>query len=101
MITKADVLERLGSLSGKELTSEILHKAIFCEDKHKKILRRFEVGTHTYVQFKINKDTNTQSPTFADVTIPGNPNTFRVDLEEQDGKLMILANPRINFSYLS
>jgi len=99
MISKADVIERLRSLLGKELTSVNLHEAIFCEAKHQKILRRFHVGTHTYVEFKLDK--NNDTPEFVDITIPGNPNTFRLGLEEKDGQLVIVSEPRINFSYLS
>jgi hypothetical protein len=98
MISKADVIERLRGLMGKELTSESVHEAIFCEAKHQKILRRFHVGTHTYVELKLDK--NSEIPAFADITIPGNPNTFRVGVAEVDGQLIIVSEPRINFSYL-
>lgn len=100
MIKKADVLERLTTLIGKELTSENLHEAIFCEEKHRKIIRRFHNGTHTYIQYKIMTDKHTDHTMFADITIPGNPNTFRLRLEEQNGKVIVLSEPRINFSYL-
>jgi hypothetical protein len=99
MISKADVIERLRSLIGKELTNENLHEAIFCEAKHQKILRRFHVGTHTYVEIKLDK--NNDTPDFVDITIPGNPNTFRLGLKEEEGKYIISTEPRINFSYLS
>ncbi|WP_322447943.1 hypothetical protein [Robertmurraya mangrovi] len=101
MISKADVIERLGSMIGKELTSQNLHEALFCEAKHKKILRRFSFGTHTYVQYKVQIDKDTQKPAAVDITIPGNPNTFRVGLVEENGQLIINSEPRINFSYLS
>lgn len=97
MISKADVIERLRTLIGKELTSTNLHEALFCEVKHQKILRRYYVGTHTYVTYKIQSN---EIPPFVDITIPGNPNTFRVGLEEKDGQLIIVSEPRINFSYL-
>lgn len=99
MISKADVIERLRTLIGKELTSENLHEAIFCEAKHQKILRRFHVGTHTYVEFKLDK--KNEIPGYVDITIPGNPNTFQVGLEKKDGQLIIVSEPRINFSYLN
>jgi hypothetical protein len=97
MIKKADILERLGSLVGKELTSTNLHEAVFCEEKHKKILRRFYVGTHTYIQYKI---INEETLSAVDITISGSPNTFRVGLEELDGQWIINSDPRINYSYI-
>ncbi|MFE8700712.1 hypothetical protein ACFYKX_08810 [Cytobacillus sp. FJAT-54145] len=102
MINKADVIERLGTLVGKEVTSENLHEALFCEDKHQKIRRRFHVGSHTYVQYKVKIDENSDSQAFVDLRIPGNPNTFRVNLEERDGQLVFHSNPnpRISYSYL-
>lgn len=99
MIKKADVIERLNSLVGKEITSTTLHEALFCEEKHQKILRRYHVGTHTYVQFKVHIDEN-NVPLHADITIPGNPNTFRVGLEHINGKTLIQSGPRINYAYL-
>ncbi|MFD2804600.1 hypothetical protein ACFSYB_06985 [Litchfieldia salsa] len=97
MISKADVIERLGTLMGKELTSSNLHEALFCEEKHKKILRRFHHGTHTYVQFNIQENV---TPVFVEIRVPGNPNTFKLELEEKDGQLIVQSEPRINFSYL-
>lgn len=99
MIKKSDVIERLNTLIGQELTSRNLHEALFCEEKHKKILRRYNAGTYTYVQYKIQKDSNMQP--CVDITIPGNPNTFRVELEERDGQMIIHAEARINYSYMN
>lgn len=101
MIKKSDVIERLNALIGKELTSQNLHEALFCEEKHKKILRRYNAGTYTYVQYKIHKDKTSDTPTFVDITIPGNPNTFRVRLEERDGQMIVQSEARINYSYLN
>ncbi len=100
MIKKADVIERLSTLIGKELSTENLHDALFCEVKHQKILRRFHAGTHTYVQYNIQKESKETIQHFADITIPGNPTIFRVALEEKAGKMVIQSEPRINFSYI-
>ncbi|WP_147533338.1 hypothetical protein [Bacillus marasmi] len=98
MISKTDVIERLNSLIGQELTGDRLHEALFCEEKHQKILRRYYKGKYTYVEYKIH--TNSDGPSFVDITIPGNPNTFRVGLEESDEKLIIQSEARINYTYL-
>ncbi|WP_209121256.1 hypothetical protein [Alkalihalobacillus sp. BA299] len=100
MIKKADMLKRLSSLIGKELTSRNLHEALFCEEKDQKKLRRFNFGTHTYVQYKIHLDKNSDIPPFVVITIPGNPTTFRVDLEEKEGQMIIHSEPKINYYYL-
>lgn len=102
MIRNADVKERLGCLIGKELTSENLHEALFCEEKHKKIRRRFNVGTHTYIQYKmkVHKHLDLDSQSYADISISGNPNTFRVDVEEKDGQVIINSESRISYTYL-
>ncbi|MDG5787047.1 hypothetical protein QA612_06045 [Evansella sp. AB-P1] len=100
MISKADVLERLNTLVGKELTATNLHKALFSEEKDLKKLRRFELGKQSYVQFKIHKESNGTTGTFAKITVLGNPNTFRLELEEKDGQMIIHSKPKINFSYL-
>ncbi|MBD8068683.1 hypothetical protein [Bacillus sp. PS06] len=100
MISKADVIERLSTLIGEELTSEKLHEGLFCEDKHQKIRRRFHFGTHTYVTYTIHLESDQENASFAAITIPGNPNSFRVGLKEVDGKLLINSAPRINYSYL-
>jgi hypothetical protein len=97
MINKADILERLGSLLGKELTSTNLHEAVFCEEKHKKILRRYHVGTHTYIQYKI---INEQTLSAVDITISGSPNTYILGLEKRDEQWIINSEPRINYSYI-
>ncbi|WP_318504014.1 hypothetical protein [Bacillus sp. T3] len=101
MIKKSDVIERLNSLIGKELTSQNLHEALFCEEKHKKILRRYNAGTYTYVQYKIHTDKTSDTQPCVDITIPGNPNTFRVGLEERDGQLIVQSEARINYSYIN
>lgn len=97
MIKKSDVIERLNSLIGQELTSRSLHEALYCEEKHNKILRRYNAGTYTYVQHKIHTDSDLRP--YVEVMIPGNPNKFRVGLEEIDGKMIIKSEARINYSY--
>ena len=73
MIKNADIKERLDLLIGKELNSENLHVAVFCEEKHKKMLRRFDVGTHNIFNTKL-KDKNSLTcnhlPTFLFQVIP-------------------------------
>ncbi|MFT8320495.1 MAG: hypothetical protein ABF649_06275 [Bacillus sp. (in: firmicutes)] len=100
MIRKADILDRLKSLIGKELTSENLHEAVFCEEKHKKILRRFHTGTHTYIHYTVHTKVDVEWQTVADITIPGNPYTFQVGIEEINGQVIIHSEPRISFAYL-
>jgi hypothetical protein len=97
MINNADVIERLGSLVGRELTNVTLHEVIFCEDKHKKILVRFNLGKHIYIHYKINKQ---NSDTYADILISGNPNTFRIGVEEKDGSILVISAPRVSYQYL-
>ncbi|WP_078430558.1 hypothetical protein [Alkalihalobacterium alkalinitrilicum] len=97
MIKKADVLKRLNSLIGQELTSKNLHEALYCEEKDQKKLRRFNFGTHSYVQYKIQHDDNSDIPPFVDITIPGNPNTFRAELIEKEGQMIIHSESKINF----
>ena len=73
MIKNADIKERLDLLIGQELNSENLHVAIFCEEKHKKMRRRFDVGTHTYIQYQIkskNSLTCNHLPIFLFQVIP-------------------------------
>ena len=101
MIKNADVKERLDVLIGKELTSENLHEAVFCEEKHKKIRRRFHVGTHTYIQYQMKESKQLDLPSYADISISGNPNTFRVGVEEKHGQVMINSEARISYTYLS
>ncbi|MGJ7922156.1 hypothetical protein [Neobacillus sp. LXY-4] len=98
MIKKTDVIERLNTLIGQELTSQGLHEALFCEEKHKKILRRFNAGTYTYVQYKIQIGNNSDLPSYVDITIPGNPYKYRLGLEERDGQMIIHSEARINYS---
>ncbi|WP_442599831.1 hypothetical protein [Neobacillus sp. D3-1R] len=100
MINNPDIIERLGLLIGKELTDKSLHETIFCEAKHKNILRRFGLGKRTYIQSKLIIQDNPDSPSFADISILGNPNTFRVGIEEKEGKIIINSDPRISYTYL-
>ncbi|RSK25598.1 hypothetical protein EJF36_01000 [Bacillus sp. HMF5848] len=101
MIKNADVIERLSSLIGKELTSETLHETLFCENKHFKIRRRFHVGTHSYIQYKIKEQQQqTDTQLVADILISGNPNTFRVGVDEKNGQLFINSEPRVSYTYL-
>ncbi|WP_216829758.1 hypothetical protein [Alkalihalobacterium elongatum] len=97
MIKKSDIHERLASLIGQELTNENLHNALFCDEKHQKIRRRVSNGTHTYITYKIRNNSNQP---VVDLSISGTPNTYRLALEEKDGKLIIQSEPRINFSVL-
>jgi hypothetical protein len=101
LISKGDILDRLKLLIGKELTSENLHEAVFCEEKHAKIRRRFHVGTHTYVHYKVYPSPDSDQESYADITIPGNPYTYRIGLEEKEGQLIIHSEPRISFCYLT
>lgn len=101
MIKNADIKERLDLLIDKELTSENLHVAVFCEEKHEKIRRRFNVGTHTYIQYQIKRQEQLDIQTFANIFISGNPNTFRVGVEEKDGQVIINSESRISYTYLS
>ena len=101
MIKNADIKERLDLLIGKELNSENLHVAVFCEEKHKKMLRRFDVGTHNYIQYQIKEQELLDMQAFADISISGNPNTFRIGVEEKDGKFIINSESRISYTYLS
>ena len=99
LIKEADTLDRLKTLIGKELTKENLHTAIFCEAKHQKNLRRFYVGTHTYIEYKLHVN-ETSGPSFANINILGNPYTYQVEVESIDGKYIIQTEARISFSYL-
>ena len=101
MIKNADIKERLDKLIGKELTSENLHDAVFCEEKHKKIRRRFHVGTHTYIQYQVKGQEQPDRPSFVDITVSGNPNTFRMGVEEKDGRVIIHSESRVSYMYLS
>lgn len=100
MIRNADITERLDSLIGKELKSEHLHEAVFCEEKHKKNLRRFRMGSHTYLNYKIKIHEDANSQSFTDITISGNPNTFRMGIIEKDGQIIINSESRISYNYL-
>lgn len=93
-------MERLRTLIGKELTSSNLHEAIFSEIKHQKILRRFNVGSHSYIDYQIKKAESDEEKLVVDIKISGNPNTFRMGLEENDEVVIIASEPRISYSYL-
>lgn len=101
MISNADVVERLRSLIGQELSSNILHETIFCEAKHQKVLRRFHLGKYTYLEYKIKEQDGIDTPSsFVDISITGNPNTFRMGVENKDGKLIITSEPRVSYVYI-
>jgi hypothetical protein len=100
MINNADIIERLRLLIGQELTKSTLHKALFSEEKHKKILRRFHCGKYNYIEYKVKIHEQSENKYIADVTLLGNPNTFRMGLKEIDGKLFIHSESRISYSYL-
>lgn len=99
MIKKADILERLTTLMEKELTSENLHKALFCEEKDKKKIKRFQQGKQSYVQFKIRK-VEEQNTHYGDITVMGNPNIFTIELDEKGGKMLVHSEPKLKYSYL-
>ncbi|MGP7817422.1 hypothetical protein [Niallia sp. 01092] len=101
MIKKADILERLKSLIGNELTSQNLHEAVFCEEKHTKIRRRFHAGTRTYLYYKTHIPNDPDVQSFADITILGNPYTYRIGIEEKEGQIIINSEARISFTYIS
>lgn len=101
MIRNADVTERLRSLIGKELTSENLHEALFCEEKHQKILRRYHLGKYTYLEYTLKGTENSHELSFVDITIKGNSNTFRMDIIEKDGQILLNSEARISYNYLS
>ncbi|HYK73399.1 MAG TPA: hypothetical protein VEV44_09800 [Pseudoneobacillus sp.] len=100
MINNADVIERLGLLIGKELTNENLHEALFCEEKHKKIRVRFNLGKYKYIQYNIKVQNHLDFQSYADISISGNPNTFRIGVEQKEGKVIINSDPRISYNYL-
>ncbi|UII56808.1 hypothetical protein LS684_04905 [Cytobacillus spongiae] len=97
MISNADVIERLGTLLQKELSSEALHEVLFCEGKHKKVLQRFYLGKQSYVQYKV---IDSSAKLFVDISILGNPNTFRMGIEEINGQHIFQSEPRVSYSYL-
>lgn len=100
MIRNADITERLRGLIGKELTCQSLHEAIFCEEKHQKMMRRYHLGKYTYLEYKIKENEDAQ-PEFVDITITGNSNTFRMNIVEKDGQILIDSDARISYNYLS
>lgn len=101
MIRKADITERLRGLIGQELTCANLHEAIFCEEKHQKMMRRYHLGKYTYLEYKIKPNENPLEPSFVDITITGNSNTFRMNIIEREGKFVIDSDARISYNYLS
>jgi hypothetical protein len=100
MIKNADITERLQKLIGKELSSVNLHEAIFCEDKHQKMMSRYHKGKYTYLEYKIKSIENSTEPAFVDITIIGNPNTFRMGIVEREGQIFLNSDARISYSYL-
>jgi hypothetical protein len=101
MIKNADVTERLHKLIGKELTCRNLHEALFCELKHEKIMRRYHKGKYTYLNFKVKSKEDLATPTFVDINITGNPNTFQMDIVEKDGQYYLNSEARISYTYLT
>jgi hypothetical protein len=101
MISNADVIERLGGLLGKELTTQNLHEAIFCEAKHQKLLRRFTLGKYNYIEYQVKNEVQPNGHFVADILISGNPNTFRVGIQAlNNGTSIITSEPRVSYSYL-
>jgi hypothetical protein len=100
MINNADIIERLRSLIGQELTSHTLHEALFTEEKHKKIIRRFNSGKYNYIEYKVKIQEQAEFKYVADITLLGNPNTFRIGVQNIDRKIIIHSEPRISYSYL-
>jgi hypothetical protein len=101
MINNADVIERLRLAIGKELTSQTLHETLFCEKKHQKILQRFYIGKYNYIEYQVKQPDHSSDHYVADISLKGNPNTFRIGIKEIDGIFMIESEPRISFNYLS
>lgn len=101
MIRNADITERLRGLIGKELTCQNLHEAIFCEEKHQKMMRRYHLGKYTYLEYKLKTNENSTEPAFVDITITGNSNTFRMNIIEKDGQILFDSDARISYNYLS
>lgn len=100
MINNADIIERLRLLIGQELTSHTLHEALFSEEKHKKILRRFNSGKSLYIEYIVKIQEQPTISYVADITLLGNPNTFRIGIQDFDGKYIINSEPRISYTYL-
>ena len=98
MIQNADVIERLGTLIGREITDENLHEALFCEKKHQKVLVRFQLGKHSYVHFKTPLEKS--NATYADIKISGNPNTFRVRIEQENDQWIVHSEARVSYEYI-
>lgn len=101
MINNSDTIERLRSMIGQELTSHTLHEALFTEEKHKKILRRFNSGKYNYIEYTVKIQEQAESTYVADITLLGNPNTFRIGIiQDSDRKFIIYSDPRISYSYV-
>jgi hypothetical protein len=101
MISNADIIERLRLLIGQELTNNTLHEALFTEEKHKKILRRLNSGKYNYIEYTVKNQEQANGKFVADITILGNPNTFRIGIvQDFDGKFFVNSDPRISYKYL-
>jgi hypothetical protein len=100
VINNADIIDRLGLVIGQELSCHTLHEALFCEKKHKKILRRFNSGKYHYIEYKVKIQEQPTIGHVADISLLGNPNTFRIGIHNIDGKFIITSEPRISYSYL-
>jgi hypothetical protein len=100
VINNADIIDRLRLVIGQELNRQQLHEALFCEEKHKKILRRFNSGKYNYIEYKVKKQEHPNISYVADITLLGNPNTFRIGIQDLDGRYIIHSEPRISYSYL-
>jgi hypothetical protein len=100
MIHNADIIERLKPLIGQVLTSQTLHEALFCEEKHKKIMRRFSSGKYEYIEYEVKFQDQPNSGLVADITLLGNPNTFRIGVQDINGKFIIHSEPRISYTYI-
>jgi hypothetical protein len=101
MIQNADIIERLRLLIGQELTNHTLHEALFTEEKHKKILTRFNNGKYNYIKYTVKNEEQDDGKFVADITLLGNPNTFRIGImQDIDGKFIINSDPRISYNYL-
>lgn len=100
MIKKGDILDRLKTLIGTELTNENLHLAVFSEAKHQKNLRRFHVGTHSYLKYTVHSHEESNNQAIADIIVLGNPYTYQVGVEVIEGKYIIRTEARISFLYI-
>lgn len=101
MIKNSDVTERLRKLIGSELSCRNLHEALFCELKHEKIMRRYNKGKYTYLNFKVKSSEDLATPSVVNINIIGNPNTFQMDIVEKEGLYYLNSEARISYTYLS